>query len=105
MAVYFSNACAEMVFISQLLTGVRDPVYLAGPLLADVYVTLLKGRNAWYGEQVALGNVNPENGPYVPGILPRLGVQLTPEVCQSCFLADLCSAISNTTINNRQGPN
>jgi len=67
MAVYFSNACAEMVFISQLLTGVRDPVYLAGPLLADVYVTLLKGRNAWYGEQVALGNVNPENGPYVPG--------------------------------------
>ncbi|KAJ8908382.1 hypothetical protein NDN08_005091 [Rhodosorus marinus] len=67
MAVYFSNACAEMVFISQLLTGVRDPVYLTGPLLADVYVTLLKGRNAWYGEQVALGNVNPENGPYVPG--------------------------------------
>mmetsp|Transcript_2088 Transcript_2088/g.6236 ORF Transcript_2088/g.6236 Transcript_2088/m.6236 type:complete len:477 (+) Transcript_2088:170-1600(+) len=67
MAVYFSNACAEMVFISHLITGVRDPVYLAGPLLADVYVTLLKGRNAWYGEQLALGTIKVIDGPYVPG--------------------------------------
>lgn len=45
----------------------KDPVYLAGPLLADVYVTLLKGRNAWYGEQLALGNLKVEDGPTVPG--------------------------------------
>lgn len=49
-AVYFSNAAAEMVFITRLLS--KHPEDLHGPLLADTYVTLLKGRNAWYGERV-----------------------------------------------------
>lgn len=72
-AVYFSNAAAEMVFITRLLS--EHPEDLHGPLLADMcvvgmwsfvfvsrfsdnnsilssrYVTLLKGRNAWYGTQ------------------------------------------------------
>ncbi|KVH94933.1 6-phosphogluconate dehydrogenase, C-terminal-like protein [Cynara cardunculus var. scolymus] len=30
-----------------------EPEKLAGPLLADTYVTLLKGRNAWYGQMIA----------------------------------------------------
>jgi len=65
MAVYFSNACAEMVFITHLLS--QEPDYLAGPLLADTYVTLLKGRNAWYGEQLGSAELFPEDGAHVPG--------------------------------------
>lgn len=49
-AVYFSNAAAEMVFITRLLA--KNPEELQGPLLADTYVTLLKGRNSWYGFQI-----------------------------------------------------
>jgi len=65
MAVYFSNACAEMVFITHLLS--EHPDSLAGPLLADTYVTLLKGRNAWYGEQLGYAKLTPEDGANVPG--------------------------------------
>jgi hypothetical protein len=35
-----------MIFITHLIA--ENPERLAGPLLADTYVTLLKGRNAWY---------------------------------------------------------
>eukprot|EP00049_Salpingoeca_infusionum_P001903 m.51906 g.51906 ORF g.51906 m.51906 type:complete len:467 (+) comp11267_c0_seq1:173-1573(+) len=64
-AVYFSNATAEMVFITRLLS--EHPDELQGPLLADTYVTLIKGRNAWYGEQVGNGLRHPRDGAVVPG--------------------------------------
>ncbi|EDQ88917.1 uncharacterized protein MONBRDRAFT_8394 [Monosiga brevicollis MX1] len=64
-AVYFSNAAAEMVFITRLLS--ERPEDLHGPLLADTYVTFLKGRNAWYGEQLGRGRLHPRDGDVVPG--------------------------------------
>jgi glycerol-3-phosphate dehydrogenase (NAD+) len=45
-AVYFAHCTSEMIFITHLIA--ENPERLAGPLLADTYVTLLKGRNAWY---------------------------------------------------------
>jgi glycerol-3-phosphate dehydrogenase (NAD+) len=36
-----------MIYITHLL--VKEPEKLAGPLLANTHVILLKGRNAWYG--------------------------------------------------------
>lgn len=64
-SVYFSDACAEMSFITHVLS--RRPESLSGPLLADTYVTMLAGRNAWYGRQLAAGKLKPENGDYVEG--------------------------------------
>jgi len=64
-SVYFSNACAEMSFITHVLS--RRPETLSGPLLADTYVTMLAGRNAWYGRQLASGALKPQDGEYVPG--------------------------------------
>ncbi|CAE7247330.1 GPDHC1 [Symbiodinium natans] len=64
-SVYFSNACAEMTFITHVLS--RRPETLSGPLLADTYVTMLAGRNAWYGRQVASGSIAPSDGDNVPG--------------------------------------
>ena len=64
-----------MIFITHLIS--HEPEGLAGPLLADTYVTLLKGRNAWYGLQLASGKLRPEDGDVVPGkgliqvMLPR----------------------------------
>ena len=49
-----------MVFITHLISP--NPEYLAGPLLADTYVTLLKGRNAWYGNKLGLGEIKPSDG-------------------------------------------
>ncbi|KAI5081138.1 hypothetical protein GOP47_0004321 [Adiantum capillus-veneris] len=59
-SVYFAHCTSEMVFITHLLT--EEPEKLAGPLLADTYVTLLKGRNAWYGQKVAQGELRPDMG-------------------------------------------
>ncbi|KAA8491041.1 putative glycerol-3-phosphate dehydrogenase NAD(+) 1, cytosolic [Porphyridium purpureum] len=75
MSVYFSNACSEMVFITHLLSP--EPDYLAGPLLADTYVTLLKGRNSWYGEQLGRGLLFVEDGDSVPGKGTIQGVSAT----------------------------
>merc|ERR1712232_556246 len=61
----FSNICAEMTFITHVLT--RRPEMLSGPLLADTYVTMLAGRNAWYGRQLACGAISPSDGDVVPG--------------------------------------
>ncbi|KAH7848863.1 hypothetical protein Vadar_009393 [Vaccinium darrowii] len=44
-SVYFAHCTSEMIFITHLLA--EEPEKLAGPLLADTYVTLSKGRNAW----------------------------------------------------------
>ncbi|MCH82556.1 glycerol-3-phosphate dehydrogenase [Trifolium medium] len=44
-SVYFAHCTSEMIFITHLIA--EEPEKLAGPLLADTYVTLLKGRNAW----------------------------------------------------------
>jgi len=64
-SVYFSNACAEMTFITHILS--RRPETLSGPLLADTYVTMLAGRNAWYGRQLANGALKASDGDSVPG--------------------------------------
>jgi glycerol-3-phosphate dehydrogenase (NAD+) len=36
-------------------------------LLADTYVTLLKGRNAWYGQKLAKGELSLEMGDSIKG--------------------------------------
>jgi glycerol-3-phosphate dehydrogenase (NAD+) len=64
-SVLFSNICAEMTFITHVLS--RRPETLSGPLLADTYVTMLAGRNAWYGRQLASGALTPADGDVVPG--------------------------------------
>lgn len=64
-AVYFAHCTSEMIFITHLLA--EEPEKLAGPLLADTYVTLLKGRNAWYGQKLASGEVNLEMGDNIKG--------------------------------------
>lgn len=64
-SVYFAHATSEMIFVTHLLTN--EPESLAGPLLADTYVTLLKGRNSWYGEQLASGRITPEMGDQIQG--------------------------------------
>ncbi|XP_030532204.1 probable glycerol-3-phosphate dehydrogenase [NAD(+)] 1, cytosolic [Rhodamnia argentea] len=64
-AVYFAHCTSEMIFITHLLA--EDPEKLAGPLLADTYVTLLKGRNAWYGQKLASGELNLDMGDNIQG--------------------------------------
>ncbi|XP_057976797.1 probable glycerol-3-phosphate dehydrogenase [NAD(+)] 1, cytosolic [Malania oleifera] len=64
-SVYFAHCTSEMIFITHLLA--EEPEKLAGPLLADTYVTLLKGRNAWYGQQLARGELNLEMGDSIKG--------------------------------------
>ncbi|CAI5469463.1 unnamed protein product [Closterium sp. Yama58-4] len=64
-SVYFAHSTSEMIFVTHVLT--KEPERLAGPLLADTYVTLLKGRNAWYGQQLAEGKLMAEMGDVVEG--------------------------------------
>lgn len=64
-SVYFALCTSEMIYITHLLS--EEPERLAGPLLADTYVTLLKGRNAWYGYKVAKGELLPAQGDNVKG--------------------------------------
>lgn len=64
-SVYFAHCTSEMIFITHLLA--EQPEKLAGPLLADTYVTLLKGRNAWYGQQLAKGNLTVDLGDSIRG--------------------------------------
>ncbi|KAK9154785.1 hypothetical protein Sjap_002265 [Stephania japonica] len=64
-SVYFAHCTSEMIFITHLLA--EEPERLAGPLLADTYVTLLKGRNAWYGQMLAKGELNLEMGHNIKG--------------------------------------
>ena len=64
-SVYFAHCTSEMIFITHLLA--EEPEKLAGPLLADTYVTLLKGRNAWYGQMLAKGELSLEMGDSISG--------------------------------------
>ncbi|CAK9147506.1 unnamed protein product [Ilex paraguariensis] len=64
-SVYFAHCTSEMIFITHLLA--EDPEKLAGPLLADTYVTLLKGRNSWYGQQLAKGELSLDMGDSIKG--------------------------------------
>lgn len=64
-SVYFAHCTSEMIFITHLLA--EEPEKLAGPLLADTYVTLLKGRNAWYGQKLAKGEINLDMGDSIKG--------------------------------------
>lgn len=64
-SVYFAHCTSEMIFITHLLA--EEPEKLAGPLLADTYVTLLKGRNAWYGQKLAKGELSLDMGDSIKG--------------------------------------
>ncbi|KAG5252762.1 glycerol-3-phosphate dehydrogenase [Salix suchowensis] len=64
-SVYFAHCTSEMIFITHLLA--EEPEKLAGPLLADTYVTLLKGRNAWYGQMLAKGEISLDMGDSISG--------------------------------------
>ncbi|XP_066309829.1 probable glycerol-3-phosphate dehydrogenase [NAD(+)] 2, cytosolic isoform X2 [Miscanthus floridulus] len=64
-SVYFALCTSEMIYITHLLS--EEPEKLAGPLLADTYVTLLKGRNAWYGQKLAKGELTLEMGDSIKG--------------------------------------
>ncbi|MED6209582.1 Glycerol-3-phosphate dehydrogenase [NAD(+)] gpdhc1, cytosolic [Stylosanthes scabra] len=64
-SVYFAHCTSEMIFMTHLLA--EEPEKLAGPLLADTYVTLLKGRNAWYGQMLAKGQLSPDMGDSISG--------------------------------------
>ncbi|KAJ0039140.1 hypothetical protein Pint_23858 [Pistacia integerrima] len=64
-SVYFAHCTSEMIFITHLLA--EEPERLAGPLLADTYVTLLKGRNAWYGQELAKGKLSLDLGDSIKG--------------------------------------
>ncbi|KAG1338375.1 Glycerol-3-phosphate dehydrogenase [NAD(+)] [Cocos nucifera] len=64
-SVYFAHCTSEMIFITHLLA--EEPEKLAGPLLADTYVTLLKGRNAWYGQMLAKGELSVDMGDSIKG--------------------------------------
>ncbi|KAL3632508.1 hypothetical protein CASFOL_025492 [Castilleja foliolosa] len=64
-SVYFAHCTSEMIFITHLLT--EEPEKLAGPLLADTYVTLLKGRNSWYGQMIAKGQLSLDMGDSISG--------------------------------------
>ncbi|KAL5719823.1 glycerol-3-phosphate dehydrogenase (NAD(+)) [Ranunculus cassubicifolius] len=64
-SVYFAHCTSEMIFITHLLA--EQPEKLAGPLLADTYVTLLKGRNAWYGHMLAKGELSLDMGANIKG--------------------------------------
>ncbi|KAH9609040.1 hypothetical protein KSS87_007654 [Heliosperma pusillum] len=64
-SVYFAHCTSEMIFITHLLT--EEPEKLAGPLLADTYVTLLKGRNALYGQMLAKGALSLDMGDSIKG--------------------------------------
>ena len=64
-SVYFAHCTSEMIFITHLLS--EEPEKLAGPLLADTYVTLLKGRNAWYGQMIAKGELSRDMGDSISG--------------------------------------
>ena len=75
-SVYFAHCTSEMIFITHLLT--EQPEKLAGPLLADTYVTLLKGRNAWYGQMLAKGELSPDMGDSIKG---KGMIQVIQEQC------------------------
>ncbi|KAK3025263.1 hypothetical protein RJ639_044505 [Escallonia herrerae] len=64
-SVYFAHCTSEMILITHLLA--EEPEKLAGPLLADTYVTLLKGRNAWYGQKLANGELSLDMGDCIKG--------------------------------------
>ncbi len=79
-AVYFAHCTSEMIYITHLLA--EQPERLAGPLLADTYVTLLKGRNAWYGEKLAKGELKIEMGDNISGKGMIQVSNSSPTVCQ-----------------------
>ncbi|CAD5165239.1 unnamed protein product [Musa acuminata subsp. malaccensis] len=64
-SVYFAHCTSEMILITHLLA--EGPEKISGPLLADTYVTLLKGRNAWYGQMLAKGEITLEMGFSIKG--------------------------------------
>ncbi|CAL9148778.1 unnamed protein product [Musa hybrid cultivar] len=64
-SVYFAHCTSEMILITHLLA--EEPEKISDPVLADTYVTLLKGRNAWYGQMLAKGELTLEMGDSIKG--------------------------------------
>ncbi len=64
-ALYFAHCNSEMIYITHL--HAEQPKRLAGPLLTDTYVTLLKGHNAWYGDKLVKGELKIEMGDNISG--------------------------------------
>lgn len=88
-SVYFAHCTSEMIFITHLLA--EEPEKLAGPLLADTYVTLLKGRNAWYGQMLAKGEINRDMGDSISGkgmiqVLSVLSDNITSGVFMNAYV-------------------
>ena len=79
-SVYFAHCTSEMIFITHLLA--KEPERLAGPLLADTYVTLLKGRNAWYGQKLAKGELSLDMGDSIKG---KGTIQVNVFICLRIF--------------------
>lgn len=88
-SVYFALCTSEMIYITHLLS--EEPERLAGPLLADTYVTLLKGRNAWYGHQLATGELTPDMGDSIKGKgMIQVLINLTTGLVLEVFYFPFC---------------
>ncbi|KAL2234143.1 probable glycerol-3-phosphate dehydrogenase [NAD(+)] 1, cytosolic [Sesamum indicum] len=99
-SVYFAHCTSEMIFITHLLA--EEPERLAGPLLADTYVTLLKGRNAWYGQKLAKGEINLDMGDSIKGKGMIQGVSAVKAFYE--LLSQSCLNILHPNESNRIAP-
>lgn len=103
-SVYFAHCTSEMIFITHLLA--EEPEKLAGPLLADTYVTLLKGRNSWYGQMLAKGELSRDMGENISG---KGMIQVSIAISAKHFLSfrraisHICNYIS-TRVSRRWEP-
>ncbi|KAF9592474.1 hypothetical protein IFM89_015045 [Coptis chinensis] len=99
-SVYFAHCTSEMIFITHLLA--EEPEKLAGPLLADTYVTLLKGRNAWYGHMLAKGELSLDMGANIKGKGMIQGVSAVGAFYE--LLSQSCLSVFNPEVNKPVAP-
>ncbi|KAJ7949273.1 Glycerol-3-phosphate dehydrogenase [NAD(+)] [Quillaja saponaria] len=99
-SVYFAHCTSEMIFITHLLA--EEPEKLAGPLLADTYVTLLKGRNAWYGQMLAKGELNLEMGDSIKGKGMIQGVSAVKAFYE--LLSQSCLSVPHPEVKKNVAP-
>ncbi|OVA12935.1 Glycerol-3-phosphate dehydrogenase [Macleaya cordata] len=99
-SVYFAHCTSEMIFITHLLA--EEPERLAGPLLADTYVTLLKGRNAWYGQMLAKGELSLDMGDSIKGKGMIQGVSAVGAFYE--LLSQSCLSLSHPVENKPIAP-
>ncbi|PIA48309.1 hypothetical protein AQUCO_01400721v1 [Aquilegia coerulea] len=99
-SVYFAHCTSEMIFITHLLA--EEPEKLAGPLLADTYVTLLKGRNAWYGHMLAKGELSLDMGTNIKGKGMIQGVSAVGAFYE--LLSQSCLSVLHPDVNKPVAP-